>query len=67
VVNADGSAGPRIHMQIGETTPKDIAIDLLLNSPSAASTASVCVRIISGSVRPLPQLSLKELPHEYQG
>ncbi|HQQ62086.1 MAG TPA: zinc ribbon domain-containing protein [Pseudomonadales bacterium] len=28
VVNADGSAGPRIHMQIGETTPKDIAIDL---------------------------------------
>ncbi|MCC7516554.1 MAG: hypothetical protein IT470_04350, partial [Pseudomonadales bacterium] len=28
VVNADGSAGPRIHMQIGETTAKDIAVDL---------------------------------------
>ncbi|HNE26046.1 MAG TPA: hypothetical protein PLH12_02785, partial [Pseudomonadales bacterium] len=28
VVNADGSAGPRIHMQIGETSAKDIAVDL---------------------------------------
>ena len=28
VVNADGSAGPRIHMQVCETSPKDIAIDM---------------------------------------
>ncbi len=28
VINADGSAGPRIHMQVCETLPKDIAIDL---------------------------------------
>lgn len=28
VVNADGSAGPRIHMQIGETSAKEIAVDL---------------------------------------
>ncbi|HNN87813.1 MAG TPA: zinc ribbon domain-containing protein, partial [Pseudomonadales bacterium] len=28
VVNADGSSGPRIHMQIGETSAKDIAVDL---------------------------------------
>ena len=28
VINSDGSAGPRIHMQVCETTAKDIAIDL---------------------------------------
>ena len=28
VVNADGSAGPRIHMQVCETSPKAIAVDL---------------------------------------
>ena len=28
VINSDGSAGPRIHMQVCETSAKDIAIDL---------------------------------------
>jgi hydroxymethylglutaryl-CoA synthase len=30
VVNADGSAGPRIHMQVCETTAKDMVIDMPL-------------------------------------